>query len=64
MARLLAVRRPDLLDGIVCLGSPLLDPLAVHPLVRVQIIAVGLLGTPGRPGPLHAASAATATAAR
>jgi pimeloyl-ACP methyl ester carboxylesterase len=50
MARLLAVRRPDLLDGIVCLGSPLLDPLAVHPLVRVQIVAVGLLGTLGVPG--------------
>ncbi len=50
MARLLAVRRPDLLEGIVCLGSPLLDPLAVHPLVRVQIVAVGLLGTLGVPG--------------
>ena len=50
MARLLAVRRPDLLDGIVCLGSPLLDPLAVHPLVRIQIVAVGLLGTLGVPG--------------
>jgi triacylglycerol lipase len=50
MARVLAVRRPDLLDGIVCLGSPLLDPLAVHPLVRAQVIAVGLLGSLGVPG--------------
>jgi pimeloyl-ACP methyl ester carboxylesterase len=50
MARLLAVRRPDLLDGIVCLGSPLLDPLAVHPLVRIQVVVVGLLGTLGVPG--------------
>ena len=50
MARLLAVRRPELLEGIVCLGSPLLDPLAVHPLVRAQIVAVGLLGSIGVPG--------------
>lgn len=50
MARVLAVRRPDLLDGIVCLGSPLMDPLAVHPLVRAQVIAVGLLGSLGVPG--------------
>jgi pimeloyl-ACP methyl ester carboxylesterase len=50
MARLLAVRRPELVDGVACLGSPLLDPLAVHPLVRVQIVAVGLLGTLGVPG--------------
>jgi triacylglycerol lipase len=50
MARLLAVRRPDLVEGIVCLGSPLLDPLAVHPLVRVQILAVELLGSLGVPG--------------
>src|SRR5579859_3756540 len=37
MARILAVRRPDLVDGIVCLGAPLTDQLAVHPLVRVQV---------------------------
>jgi len=50
MARLLAVRRPDLVEGIACLGSPLLEPLAVHPLVRAQIFAVGLLGSLGVPG--------------
>lgn len=50
MARLLAVRRPDLVDQIVALGSPLTDMLAVHPLVRVQVTAVGLLGTLGVPG--------------
>jgi triacylglycerol lipase len=50
MARLLAVRRPDLVDGIVCLGSPLLDPFAVHPLVKAQIALVGTLGTLGVPG--------------
>jgi triacylglycerol lipase len=49
-AAALAHRRPDLLSGIVTLGSPLLDPLAVHPLVRVNIAVVGLLGTIGVPG--------------
>jgi triacylglycerol lipase len=46
----LARKRPDLVNGIVCLGSPLLDPLAVHPLVRVNIAIMGLLGTLGLPG--------------
>jgi pimeloyl-ACP methyl ester carboxylesterase len=50
MARLLAVRRPDLVRSIVCLGSPLTDQLAVHPLVRAQVTAVGFLGTIGVPG--------------
>jgi triacylglycerol lipase len=50
MARLLAVRRPDLVAGIVTLGSPLADQFAVHPLVRVQVTLVGLLGTVGVPG--------------
>lgn len=50
MARLLAVRRPDLVERIVCLGSPLTDQLAIHPLVRAQVTAVGLLGTLGVPG--------------
>ena len=49
-ARALAVRRPDLVSGIVTLGSPVLDPLAVHPLVRLQVAAVGTLGTVGAPG--------------
>ena len=50
MARLLAVRRPDLVDRIVCLGSPLTDQMAVHPFVRVQVTALGVLGTLGVPG--------------
>lgn len=50
MARVLAVRRPDLVERIVCLGSPVLDQLAVHPLVRAQVTALGLLGTAGVPG--------------
>jgi triacylglycerol lipase len=50
MARLLAVRRPDLVRAIVCLGSPVTDQFAVHPLVRVQVTALGVLGTLGVPG--------------
>jgi pimeloyl-ACP methyl ester carboxylesterase len=47
MARILGVRRPDLVAGIVCLGSPVLDPLAVHPFVRAHVEAVALLGSLG-----------------
>ena len=50
MARLLAVRRPDLVDQIVTLGSPLTEQMAVHPLVRAQVIVLGALGTLGVPG--------------
>jgi pimeloyl-ACP methyl ester carboxylesterase len=50
MARALAVRRPDLVSRVVTLGSPLLDPLAIHPAVWAQVHAVGLLGTLGVPG--------------
>jgi triacylglycerol lipase len=50
MARVLGVRRPDLIDTVVCLGSPLLDEFAVHPLVRNHVRAVALLGSLGVPG--------------
>jgi triacylglycerol lipase len=50
MARILAVRRPDLVHGIVCLGSPLTDQLAVHPLVRAHVEAVATLGRLGLRG--------------
>jgi pimeloyl-ACP methyl ester carboxylesterase len=50
LARVLAVRRPELVSGIVTLGSPHRAPLAVHPLVRAQVYAVGVLGTLGVPG--------------
>lgn len=33
LGRLLAVRRPDLVRGLVMLGSPVLDPLGAHPSV-------------------------------
>lgn len=50
MARLLAARRPELVSGIVALGSPLNDQLAIHPFVRAHVFGVGLLGTIGVPG--------------
>src|SRR6476620_3739029 len=49
-ARVLAVRRPDLVSGIVTLGSPLKHQLAVHPLVRAGILGIGVLGTAGLDG--------------
>jgi pimeloyl-ACP methyl ester carboxylesterase len=50
LAKVLAVRRPDLVSGIVTLGSPQLDPFDIHPLVRMQVYAVGTLGTLGLRG--------------
>jgi triacylglycerol lipase len=50
MARVLGKRRPDLICGVVGLGSPLVDPLAVHPLVRLQVKAIARLGSLGAPG--------------
>jgi len=50
MARALAARRPELVAGLITLGSPHLDPLAVHPLTLLSVRAVGALGTLGFPG--------------
>jgi pimeloyl-ACP methyl ester carboxylesterase len=50
LAKVLARRRPDLVGGIVTLGSPQIDPLAVHPFVHLQVVAVGALGSLGAPG--------------
>jgi pimeloyl-ACP methyl ester carboxylesterase len=49
LARVMAVRRPDLVSGVVALGSPQVNPLAIHPLVALQVMAVGTLGTLGAP---------------
>jgi triacylglycerol lipase len=49
-ARVLATRRPDLVGGIVTLGSPLTEPLAIHPVSRAAVYAVGALGTFGVKG--------------
>ncbi len=51
-ARVLAVRRPDLLSHVVTLGAPHLDQLAVHPLVWASALAVGVLGSAGADGML------------
>lgn len=53
-AKALAVRRPDLLETVVALGSPLLDQLDVHPSVWAQAHLIGTLGTLGMPGLLSA----------
>jgi pimeloyl-ACP methyl ester carboxylesterase len=50
IARLLALRRPELVAGVVTLGTPHMNPFAVHPLVLLQVGTVGLLGTLGVPG--------------
>jgi triacylglycerol lipase len=43
-AKALAAGRPDLVRGVITLGSPLISQLAVHPLVLAQIGMVGMVG--------------------
>jgi triacylglycerol lipase len=50
LAKVLAHRRPELVSGVIALGSPRNDPLAVHPVVRLQVEAVSRLGSLGAPG--------------
>ncbi len=50
IGRALAVLRPELVDTLVTLGSPLRDQLAVKPRVWPTIATVGVLGTLGIPG--------------
>ena len=50
LAKVLAKRRPELVSGVVALGAPQVEPLAVHPLVRLQVEAVSRLGSLGAPG--------------
>jgi pimeloyl-ACP methyl ester carboxylesterase len=45
IARALAKRRPDLVSGIVTLGSPNAGMLDIHPLVLASVVGVGALGT-------------------
>jgi pimeloyl-ACP methyl ester carboxylesterase len=49
-ARALAVRRPDLVAGIVTLGSPTVSQLSAHPFVLAHVVLVGALGTGRVPG--------------
>ena len=50
IARAIAVLRPDLVDTVVTLGSPLLDQLAIRARTWPSVLGVGLLGTIGVPG--------------
>lgn len=50
LGRVLAVRRPELVEALVTLGSPMRDQMAVHRTTWMSIGAVGLLGTLGVPG--------------
>jgi pimeloyl-ACP methyl ester carboxylesterase len=49
-ARALAAKRPELVSGIVTLGSPVLSMLNVHPLVLAHVGLVSALGTAHVPG--------------
>jgi triacylglycerol lipase len=60
-AKVLAARRPDLVSGIVTLGSPQLDPLAVHPLVRAHVYTLGALCTCAGSSAIRAAPASAAS---
>ncbi len=52
LARVAALRNPDLVSMIVMLGSPVLDPLGVGPAVLGAVRSVALLGDLGVPGML------------
>lgn len=54
LARLAAVRRPDLVCGLVMLGSPVLDPLGAHPHVLLAAKALARLSAIGVPGLMNA----------
>lgn len=45
LGKALAVKRPDLVRGVIALGSPVRQQLSVHPLVLSQIALVATLGT-------------------
>jgi pimeloyl-ACP methyl ester carboxylesterase len=49
LAKALGARRPDLVAGVVTLGSPVLSQLSVHPVVLAQVGVVAALGS----GPLR-----------
>lgn len=49
-AKALAARRPDLVEGVITLGSPTVSQLRVHPLVLLQVGLVGALGSGRVPG--------------
>ena len=50
LAKALAARRPELVSGVVALGSPSRSMLRVHPLVLAQVGLVAALGSSRVPG--------------
>ena len=50
LARVVALRNPDLVSSLVMLGSPVLDPLRVGPVVLGAVRSVARLGDLGVPG--------------
>lgn len=50
LARGIASRRPDLVDGIVTMGSPLLAPGAIHPVLALDLAVVIALRRAGLGG--------------
>ena len=50
LARVLAVRNPDAVSTLVMLGSPVLEPLSVGPVVMSAVRSVARLGDLGVPG--------------
>jgi triacylglycerol lipase len=53
LARVVAVRKPQLLSGLITLGAPLTRMLALHPLLLAQVAALGAAGALGVPGVLR-----------
>jgi triacylglycerol lipase len=50
LAKALGARRPELVAGVVALGSPIRAQLAVHPLVLAQVGVVATIGSGAVPG--------------
>jgi triacylglycerol lipase len=50
IAKALGARRPDLVSGVVALGSPVLSQLSIHPVVLAQVGVVAALGSGPVPG--------------
>jgi pimeloyl-ACP methyl ester carboxylesterase len=49
-ARTVAVRRPELVRGLITLGSPLIRLLGAHPVVLLKVLGLGVVGSLGVPG--------------
>ncbi|MFN2495498.1 MAG: esterase/lipase family protein [Pseudonocardiaceae bacterium] len=53
-ARPVAVRRPELVRGLITLGSPLTRLLGAHPIVLLKVLGLGVVGSLGVPGLVRA----------